>query len=109
MLQRPVEGGVRPFQFAYGLGKGGPQRREPHNDLSTRPFRTVTNALARDPGLLQPFSLLFEPHCPLQVSGVGAEVLVEGVVGPEIEVCFLEGSGCSVSVGMHSTQRLFQA
>ncbi|MBA4116264.1 MAG: hypothetical protein H0X71_07465 [Rubrobacter sp.] len=86
-IQHPIEDDVRPFPFTGGFDEGGPQGREPRNYLSMRPFRTVTGALARGPGLLQPFGLLSEPHCPLQVSGVGAEVLVEGTGGPDLGVC----------------------
>ena len=109
-LQHPVEGSVRPFPpFTGGLDEGGPQGREPRNDLSMRPFRTVTGALARGPGLLQPFGLLYEPHCSLQVGGVGTEVLVEGAGGSDLGVCFPDGCGGGASVGTQSSQRLFQA
>lgn len=100
---------MRPFPFTGGLDKGVPQGREPRYDLSMRPFRTVTGALARGPGLLQPFGFLSEPHCPLQVSGMGAEVLVEGASGPDLGVCFTYGSGGDASVGTQSSQHLFQA
>lgn len=108
-LQRPIEGGGGPFPFTGGFDKGSPQGCEPRNDLSARPFRSVAGALARSPGLLQPFGLLSKPHCPLQIGGVGAEVFVEGVVGPDFGVCFTDGSGGGASVGTQSSQCLFQA
>jgi len=108
-LQRLAESGVRLFPLTGGFDKGGPQVREPRDDLSMRPFRTVTGALARGTGLLQPFGLLSEPHCPLQVSGMGTEVLVEGAGGPNLGVCSPDGSGSSASGGTQSSQRLFQA
>ena len=97
-VQHPVEsaGG---FPSPGSLDEGGPQGGEPCYDLSTCPFRLVAGALVRNAGLLQPLGLLSEPYGPLQVRGVGVEVLAEGTGSTGLESSFLYGYGVAPSPG----------
>jgi hypothetical protein len=77
LLYHAVEG-VSSVPSSGSLYEGYPQGGESRHNLRARPFRPVTDALARGAGLLQPFGLLFEPRDSLQVRGVGIEVFVYG-------------------------------
>ena len=107
-FHHPVEG-VGPVLLSGGLDEGGPQGGEPRHDLSTCPFRPIASALARDTGLLQPFGLLFEPRGPLQVLGVGLEVIADGPCCPELQSRRSGVPGVASSSGVQASQRFLQA
>ena len=103
-FQRPIKGAL-PFPLSTGLYERGPQRGDPFHDLLARPLRPVAGAVARDPGLLQPLGLLSEPHRPVQVRGVGFEVLAEDLDRPDLEVRFRDRFGIVPPSGAQTSER----